>query len=270
MLFLFALLAIPWIYAQPPFKNIDDIQNYFEQQIKAQDLTAKRRYHLYLLAGRELFNYGEYSFAKKYYQKALETNFDANHSEAYINLSALSIVSKQKPDTINHYARMVIDYFRANPQHKTPEINGYLDFLKITFLKQPHKGTEEKVLLGPYAPQALNQKIVDLIKQKKFAIAFKIFPVDNLKEGSLPQKVTYDALHVMVKKQSVKSLFCLEDYNRYPNAFSYSIILCKGLKHYLKEGKVKPSHLQELKSYFSKNAQDRDFLFIILDELSKA
>jgi hypothetical protein len=71
----------------------------------------------------------------------------------------------------------------------------------------------------------------------------------------------------MVHKRQTKTLLCQEMYQKFPDSYSYSMKICSILNDYLKTGKIGPEKIQNLEKYFSKNHQDKKFLFTAVKEL---
>lgn len=65
-------------------------------------------------------------------------------------------------------------------------------------------------------------------------------------------KIIYDMLNVKIRKRAVKKLYCFSDFQKNPEDYQYSNLLCDLLIDYLKSGKIDNSHIKVVEEYFFK------------------
>ena len=82
-------------------KELEMIEIEVTQKLKSNQLDHSKKFLIYMLAGRELYQYRFYDKAKKYYQSALQLDVPDNKSESYINLMAISLVEGNNEELKN-------------------------------------------------------------------------------------------------------------------------------------------------------------------------
>jgi tetratricopeptide (TPR) repeat protein len=99
------------INASPIQNNISHIEKVVLEKIKAKNLSSKDTQIIYMLAGREFFNYKMYNKSEEYYLKVLEINSNDNKSEALINLMTISLLAKDQTKA-SLYLKNAKEYFK--------------------------------------------------------------------------------------------------------------------------------------------------------------
>jgi len=246
-------------------KTIKQIESEVQKQMKAQSLTDEKRYYFYLLAGREFLSYNYLDYSQKYYDMALALKFKANHSEAYLKLLAIAVLKKKNIQKAFDSANT---YFKDHPKDLTVEMKDYLNFIEYSYLSKKTKELKDNVYKGFYGQYAGWKDVEEKIKSKSFIEALASLNPDGLQKADIGSKVTYDLLNVVVNHERASGLLCEETYQKYPTAYSYSMMICGSLKKYLKEKKLSKNDLKALEDYFKDNHQEKNYLLIPLRELA--
>jgi len=93
-----------------------------------------------------------------------------------------------------------------------------------------------------------------LLKNKQYDRAILSINPENLASlGNKHYRVIYDLLNVKIKKRTVKKLYCLDDYQKSPDDYQYTNLLCDFLEDYLRNGKFENDHIKILEEYFFKH-----------------
>jgi hypothetical protein len=66
-------------------------------------------------------------------------------------------------------------------------------------------------------------------------------------------RIIYDLLNVKIRKRNVKKLYCFDDYQKNPDDYQYSSLLCDLLIDYLQDGKIESDHIKIVEEYFLKH-----------------
>jgi hypothetical protein len=246
-------------------KTIKQIESAVQKQMKDKNLTDEKKYYFYLLAGREFLSYNYLDYSQKYYDMALALKFKANHSEVYLKLLAIAVLKKKNIQKAFDTAK---SYFNDHPTDLTGEMKDYLNFIEYSYLSKKTKELKDNVYKGFYGQYAGWQDVEDKIKSKSFVEALASLNPDGLQKADIGSKVTYDLLNVVVNHERASNLLCDETYQKYPNAYSYSMMICGSLKKYLKEKKLSKNDLKALEDYFKENHQEKNYLLIPLRELA--
>jgi uncharacterized protein YlxP (DUF503 family) len=241
-------------------KEMKQIEEKLEEALKTKNLDKKKKSSLYLLAARELFQYRFYDKAEKYLLSAIQMDSEDNKSEAYINLIAIAIIQKDKSKVQAMLDQAKI-YFTKNNQYKNKEINYYLESIENYLLPN-------KEVSGLYGAFVQEEKLINLIEQKDYQKAFSLFNAKEIMNTTDDFNIViYDTLNVLLHKKAVQTLFCYKQYQKYPKAYVYNIILCGLLNDYLQQGKLDPKHLKRAESYFQKDDKRKMYLLKMLKDL---
>lgn len=107
-----------------------------------------------------------------------------------------------------------------------------------------------------------------LFKNKSYERALLSMDPDKLEEpGNSRYKIVYDMLNVKVKKRSVKKLYCYDDFQKDPEDYKYSNLLCDMLNDYLRVGKVENYHIKIIEEYFFKHDLKERYLLQLAKEI---
>lgn len=106
-----------------------------------------------------------------------------------------------------------------------------------------------------------------LLKNKSYERALLSMNPEKLNEpqnGSY--KIIYDLLNVKIKKRSVQKLYCFDEYQKNPEDYQYSNLLCELLVDYLRDGKIRNDQIRVIEEYFlMHDLKDRYLLQIAKD-----
>lgn len=234
-------------------KDLEKIETEVQSKLQSSLIDDKKKFFVNLLAGRELYQYRFYDKSKKYYQDAIKLNVKENKAEAYINLIAIALNGKDQAELKSGY-EAAQKYFADNSKYKTQDIEYYLSAIEKRL-----SGKGE--VPGFYGYFAEESNLIELIKNKEFEKGLSVINPDALKQSQDSFNIiAYDTLNVAVNKKNVKELYCAPEYKKYPNAYTYSIILCGLLSDYLKQGKFDEKKLARAQTYFKEENQEKKYL----------
>ncbi|AUN97891.1 hypothetical protein DOM21_11825 [Bacteriovorax stolpii] len=234
-------------------KDLEKIETEVQSKLQSSLVDDKKKFFVNLLAGRELYQYRFYDKSKKYYQDAIKLNVKENKAEAYINLMAIALNDKDQAELKAGY-EAAKKYFADNSKYKTQDIEYYLSAIEKSL-----SGKGE--VPGFYGYFAEESNLIELIKNKEFEKGLSAINPDAIKQSQDSFNIiAYDTLNVAVNKKNVKELYCAPEYKKYPNAYTYSIILCGLLSDYLKQGKFDQKKLARAQTYFKEENQEKKYL----------
>ena len=110
-------------------KEVSALEESIDKELKSSKLDNKKKLIATLLAGREFYQYRFYDKSKKYYHLAIAIDTKENKSEAYINLIAIALLSKDKKD-IQKSHDGAKKYFNDNKKYNSEEIGYYLSSIE--------------------------------------------------------------------------------------------------------------------------------------------
>jgi len=242
--------------------KIAEIEKVILEKMQQTSLSNKEKYFIYNMAGREFYYYQKYDKSAEYYQKSIETGFDTNLSEAYINLIAISLTKKDQSN-FNKQVEIANNYFAKNKEYKTTEIDQYMQMM-TNFAKNNFSG-EVPAFYGHYQKTMQLEK---LIKEKNYRDAIALLnPLAIAESNNYDMESTYDLLNVLTNGSKVSHLLCSKTLKKYPNSFSYSVIICDNLTFYLKNKKLSTEKVQYLTKYFKEINQNKSYLLTALQDL---
>ncbi len=107
-----------------------------------------------------------------------------------------------------------------------------------------------------------------LLKNKSYEKVLLSMDPEKLSEKeNIQYRIIYDMLSVKLKKAGVKKLYCLDEYQKNPEEYQYSNLLCDMLNDYLREGKVASFHIKLLEEYFFKHDLKERYLLQVAKDL---
>ena len=80
-------------------------------------------------------------------------------------------------------------------------------------------------------------------------------------------RIIYDLLNVKIKRRAVKKLYCFDDYQKDPEGYQYSNLLCDLLIDYLRDGKLGGDHIKVVEEYFFKHDLKEIYLLQMAKDL---
>jgi hypothetical protein len=242
-------------------EQLEIIEKQIDSELQSKKLDRKKKLIANLLAGREFYQYRFFDKSKKYYQSAITIEIQENKSEAYINLMAIALLSKNKKELQQAYTQ-ALDYYKKNPKYSTESIQYYLQAI------QGHlTGKTKEAIKGFYGQFVSESILIELVKNKQYSEALSKLNPERMggTENTNLETIIYDLLNVKINK--AKTLSCNDEYEKYPNAYTYSILVCGLLNDHIKDAKLDPEKLKRAEKYFSEEAQDKAYLLEVLKEL---
>lgn len=88
----------------------------------------------------------------------------------------------------------------------------------------------------------------------------------NAPEGA-QYRIIYDLLNVKIKKRAVKKLYCFDEYQKNPDDYQYSNLLCDLLIDYLRYGKIENERIKNVEDYFFKSDLKERYLLQLAKDL---
>lgn len=243
-------------------KELKAIEEQVDRELLSSNIDNKKKLIANLLAGREFYQYRFFDKSKKYYLSATNIDTSENKTEAYINLMAIALISKDKKELKNSYNEAT-KYFNNNPNYNSEDIKYYL-----TSIESYLSGKNTNAVTGFYGQFVKEENLVDLVKAKKYAEALSMLNPEKIGEGDITiEVIIYDSLNVALNKKNVKTLFCEKEFKKYPNAYTYSTLTCGLLSDYLKKSKFDPERLKRAESYFAEMDSEKSYLLEVVKEI---
>jgi hypothetical protein len=110
-----------------------------------------------------------------------------------------------------------------------------------------------------------------LINNKLYEKAILSINPDKLNEPeNAKYRIVYDLLSVKIKKRNIKKLYCFEEYQKNPEDYQYSNLLCDLLIDYLQDGKLGNDHIKVVEEYFFKHDLKERYLLQIAKDLKSS
>lgn len=254
------------LYAQSTVvsaKDVKLIEEKIDKELQSSKLDNKKKLIATLLAGREFYQYRFYDKSKKYYQNATTIDTKENKSEAYVNLMAIALVNKDKKDVQKAYDEAQ-KYFGSNKKFKSEEIGYYLSSVEAYLT-----GKNKDNVKGFYARFIQDANLVDLVKDKKYSEALAALNPEGMDQEGMNslEFITYDALNVNLNKKNVKKLYCSTEFKNYPDAYTYSVLVCGLLNDYLTNNKFDEQRLKRAEKYFAEMDSGKSYLLEVVKEI---
>lgn len=240
-------------------KEINAIENQAKSLLEQTPIEKEKLFYMYMIAGRELYNYRIDDRALKYYQKAIDLDVDADKSEAYFNIVNIYLQKEgeDKSKEVQEVIESAQKYLKENPKYSSDEKLSFLNSL----LKS-EKGEESESTLAFYDIFFTERNLARQIRSGEYQKAFAMYNPEGVKQSDIGTKAIFDLVRVLVvgKDVSPESLLCHDSYQRYPNSHSYSMKICGILNEFLEKGEVSSSRLDDLEDFFQNNYRNLRYL----------
>lgn len=234
-------------------KDLETIEKEVQEKLQSKLVNDSKKFFINLLAGRELYQYRFYDKAQSYYEEAIKLNVRENKTEAYINLIAIATIKDDKTLLKERY-EAAKKYFDDKGNYKTKEVEYYLSAVEKSL---SGKGK----VPGFYGYFSQESNLIDLVKNKEYEKGLGLLNPEALKNSHNSfNAIVYDTLNVNVNKKNVKELHCAPEYKKYPNAYTYSTLLCGLLSDYLAHGKFDEKRLKKAQTYFAQENTEKKYL----------
>ena len=129
----------------------------------------------------------------------------------------------------------------------------------------------KKHFIAPNSIFFYEVNLKSLINNKQYERAILSLNPDHLNNSENSQyRIIYDLLNVKIKKRSVKKLYCFDDYQKNPEDYQYSNLLCDLLIDYLKDGKLGNDHIKVVEEYFLKHDLKEIYLLQVAKDIKSA
>lgn len=126
----------------------------------------------------------------------------------------------------------------------------------------------KKHLFSPSSVFFYEVNLEALLKNKSYERAILSLNPEKLnKPENSHYRIIYDLLNVKIKKRAVKKLYCFDDYQKAPEDYQYSNLLCDLLIDYLRDGKLGNDHIKVVEEYFFKHDLKEIYLLQVAKDL---
>ncbi len=167
----------------------------------------------------------------------------------------LAILAARELKQLNHHEK-ALEYYKIAKDIKVDE--NKTEILLALSKKQPQNSS---VFFYEVNLKAL-------LKNKSYERALLSMDPDKLNDPENSHyRIVYDLLNVRVKRRAVKKLYCYDDFQKDPEDYKYSNLLCELLVDYLREGKIENSHIKFVEEYFFKHDLKERYLFQVAKEI---
>lgn len=242
--------------------ELDKMEKDFALILKSSTLSSDKKLAANLAVARELYQYRYYKKAEKYFNQAITIDSSSDKSEAFINQIAIALLLKN--ETLSQkYLADAKAYYAKFPQFYSEENKYYIN--SITSIKS---NSPETTPAGYYGSFVVDAQIKELIKNKKYSDALLKFNAQEMQKSSDSALVlTYDLL-TLVKTPSQKFIpLCKKAYDKKPNAYTYSAILCDLVIKKVNHKKIATADLERAHLYFKEDDTQYAYLFDFFKEI---
>jgi hypothetical protein len=126
----------------------------------------------------------------------------------------------------------------------------------------------KKHLFAPTSVFFYEVNLMALLKNKSYERAILSLNPEKLNEPeNAHYRIIYDLLNVKIKRRAVKKLYCFDDYQKNPEDYQYSNLLCDLLIDYLRDGKLGNDHIKVVEEYFFKHDLKEIYLLQVAKDL---
>jgi len=238
--------------------NWQEVELETNKALNRDDITLEKKFYLLLLAGRELYSLNVYERSAFFYKKALGMKVEKDKSEAYINLININKILNKKKKLID-VIKSAENYYKNNTAFLNPVIRKYLE---LRTHEVSEKMSDNKSYGQLFGYQLAKSDLKKIIIKKNYIKAFSMLNRDAIaKSKNLSMSITYDLLNVLVYKNKKTKLVCKKPFLKYPNSYTYSMLICGILIDYLKNNKISSTKMSELNNYFNKRFENKRYLY---------
>jgi tetratricopeptide (TPR) repeat protein len=211
--------------------------------IKKNPLKA---YELRVLMAREYQAYGFKEKALEHYEEALKIPVTVERAEPLFNTVILAL--HNRPLALKNLKRL-----KESPEGKMPLIKE-----RVPTLESHIKGNVQlpKNISNPLYVWARDEKIEELIKEKKFGEAFRFIEPVNHESLNINSRIRYDLLSSAVLKKVPPRLWCEQTLKRYPTSITWSMRMCRYLRD-KREGKKSFETIEKIKEQLKEESPSR-------------
>lgn len=261
--YLILLLLISPIYSWA--MSLDEVQVDVWEKAALQEIkkygpkNPEKEFFLYMIAGRELSNYGLKDKSINYYQKAYQHSYKGDKTEAVIQLVNLNRDNKEQ---LTKALSQADKWFTENPKKYSPQLRQWLHMMKGYA-----KGETPYVNQGFNKIWAVDSRVSELMKEGKAQEAYELLGPMNLNDSNINQKIRQDLLAAAsLGKKSSPPLWCLPTLKKYPTSLTWSMRICRYLDDWKKDKKSEES-LESIKIQLQKENPERLYWMTILEKL---
>lgn len=227
-----------------PLKSVEALEKSISEEVNKRKPTPKELQVIFNLAARELYYLGYLKKSEEYYQKSIEVETDANKTEAHINLMAIAFTEKNM-EKLKAQKDKAENYFKKHKKYRSVDVEMYLSSIDDVLNKKVSQGK-----VSFFAEYVRKESFEEVLKEKKYEEELMKYNVEKLLEADLGTIVDYDLLNVLHRQKNVSKLFCLDQYQKYPDAFVPTVIICGILNDYLNGKTIKEESFTRLEEYF--------------------
>ncbi|MFP5384438.1 MAG: hypothetical protein ACLGHN_00060 [Bacteriovoracia bacterium] len=205
-----------------------------------------KAYELRVLMAREYQAYGFKEKALEHYEEALKIPVKVERGEPLFNTVILTLHDRSR-------ALKNLQRLKESPEGKMPLIK-----VRIQTLESYLKGKVEipEKVSHPLYAWARDEKIEELIKEKKFGEAFRLIGSVDHENLNINSRIRYDLLSSAVLKKVPPRLWCEDTLKRFPTSITWSMRICRYLKD-KREGKKSSESIETVKEQLKEESPSR-------------
>jgi tetratricopeptide (TPR) repeat protein len=215
-----------------------------------------RKALVYLIVAQEFLNIGHEKKAREYYEKVIQLETKEDKSAAYIQFIMLSYTSESL-DRVRGHIHNLYKYWDEYPQFNSQELRVIFDELQSLSDGSFNVDRVHETYFGHLRQR---NHLQNLIANKEYEKAFLMFQREKVMMASIVEQTLYDLLHVLIKKRHVDELICSVRMNKYPNALSYNILICRKLNQYIQGQGFSEEGLKRLENLIKEDYPDQLYL----------
>jgi hypothetical protein len=214
-------------------------------------------YSSYLLGARLLESHDS-SEARSYYQKAWDTSFSGDKSEAIIKLVYYSMNDREKLKVTTEAAR---SWFTKNPSYSNKAVEKWLVLMESRVRGETLTGD------ALFQTWSVDARVEELMKSGKAKEAFNLIRSDDLSGADINKKIRHDLLSTLSLDVPERNpLHCQDLLEKNPKSFSWAMRLCKYLLH-VRTGKPTAESPATIKKQFNIEDPDRLYWIVLVEKL---
>lgn len=224
-----------------------------------------KRFFLYNLAGRELYFYGHYKKAKKYYKMAIGVPLSEDKIEAYLNIMAINHFIKSKDlekDFLDAKSYLIRSSHKNNKS-----IKEYFLSYENAFIKNKKKGKLKDFYSGFFGSLNRDTDIKREVILRNYQKALTLTNFQNLSLSSINERIRYDVLNTLVYKRKSSELLCLKDLKKYPKSLTFTMEICRYLDAYIKNKIEEKKRIKQIVERTSRESHSYLYLAKALKDL---
>jgi hypothetical protein len=270
--YLFIILNIIWLclnssWALPQSANEELITEELEQRLlrefKAANPSGDQQILIYSMVGQELLFYSQDEKAKSYLEKAIDAQGTEDKTQAYLDLIMLETKYRRQETALQHITELE-SYWKEHPKTRVKELAEI-----VQDLRRLNSGEDLEGLTTFLASVGISQRFTQLMKAGHYAQALSLVNNEQVGDSTIVIKTKVDLLRSLTRGRAQSELLCADTFAQYPNAYSYSMMICSILHDYQKEGTLNLETFKRLEEYFKHDHKHESYLLQMVKKLGE-